>query len=293
MTKSNKGRWYIKTGERLQGPFPNKLIGSYLILGRITLSTLVSRDKENWAPVSDYPAMVPDVVKEAGTTQGDRALMLARIREDERSANAENEQMDFENRREDEEQLMQLHRQIRDDVLKGYKAKPKKQAMYIGLGILLIAIPIVLLLTNNPQKTDQSDCDAPVAPGVNWSSCMKQGMNLSNLDLSRANFNNAHLQTTDFSNSQLQAADLAYANLSAANLIGTQLHSASLKGANLRRANLREADLSAADLSYAELEGAQLQGANLKQAIFDHAIWVNGKTCLSGSVGACLLPAAE
>lgn len=86
MIKSNKGRWYIKQGERVQGPFPNKLIGSYLILGRITQDTLVSQDNHNWAPAKNFPAIVPEVVKEAGTVQGDRALMLARIREDERSS---------------------------------------------------------------------------------------------------------------------------------------------------------------------------------------------------------------
>jgi len=36
MIKSKKGRWYIKQGESVQGPFPNKLIGTYLILGRIS-----------------------------------------------------------------------------------------------------------------------------------------------------------------------------------------------------------------------------------------------------------------
>ena len=86
MIKSNKGCWYIKRGEKIQGPFPNKLIGRFLILGRITQDTLVSQDQNNWSEVSQYPAMVPEVVKEAGTPQGDRALMLARIREDERSS---------------------------------------------------------------------------------------------------------------------------------------------------------------------------------------------------------------
>lgn len=293
MTQSNKGRWYIKFGEQVQGPFPNKLIGSYLILGRIKQSTLVSRDKENWSPVSDYPAMVPEVVKEAGTTQGDRALMLARIREDERSSDAKHDEMDFENRREDEEQLMQLHRQIRDDVLKGYRRKPHKLTIFIVLSMLFILILVALVINKSTDNTDQSDCEAIAGPGINWSSCRKQGVNLAGRDLQGVNFNNANLQRANFSNSQLQKANLAYANLSAATLTSAQLQKVNLKGANLRQANLQNADLFAADLSYAELVGSRLQGANLKQAIFDYAIWVNGETCLPGSVGACLLPAAK
>ena len=292
MIKSKKGRWYIKQGESVQGPFPNKLIGTYLILGRISLDTLVSQNQNNWSPVSDYPAMVPEVVKEAGTPQGDRALMLARIREDERSSN-DNQNDDFDNRREDEEQLMQLHRQIRDDVLKGYQSQPRKRLLYLGIAGALLLTLIGFYISMGGENIKLADCHANAKPGINWSACNKQGEVLRNRNLQGANFRSAKLQSADFSSAQLQGADLAYADLSQAILISTQLQGSNLKGANLRQANLRGADLSAANLSYAELVGSQLQGANLKQAIFDHAIWVNGEQCLPGSIGACLLPVAE
>ncbi len=290
--KANKGRWYIKTDTKVQGPFPNKLIGSYLILGRIQLDTLVSQDKKNWAPVSDYPAMVPEVVKEAGTVQGDRALMLARIREDERSSmtDATNH---TEERREDEEQLMQLHRQIRDDVLKAPQLKPRKQLIYAGIFAVLIFSLIGFYISQNSEEIKLADCNAAAVAGINWSGCNKQGENLRNRNLQGVNFRGAKLQNADLSVAQLQRADLAYADMSAAILISTQLQYSNLKGANLRRANLQNADLTAADLSYAELVGSQLQGTILNQAIFDHAIWVNGEKCLPGSVGACLLAVSK
>jgi len=292
MTKSNKGRWYIKQGDRVQGPFPNKLIGSYLILGRISQDTLVSQDKNNWSPVSDYPAMVPEVVKEAGSTLGDRALMLARIREDERSSKL-NEDHDFDNRREDEEQLIQLHRQIRDDVQKGYSVKSHTRIVYSGIGVLLLLTIIGFFISNSGDSLKLADCDAPAKPGINWSACNKQGEVLRNRNLQQVNFRSAKLQTADLSAAQLQGADLSYADLSQSILISAQLMNSNLKGANLRRANLMAADLSSANLSYAELVGCNLQGSNLKQAIFDHAIWVNGEKCLPGSVGACLLPVSD
>lgn len=292
---SNKGRWYIKQGESVEGPFPNKLIGSYLVLGRITQQTLISQDQKNWAPVKSYPAMIPEVVKEAGTPQGDRALMLARIREDERSSQSDNTQHDIhDERREDEEQVMQLHRQIRDDVLQHYSAGPKKRLVYLSLFVLLGATAVGLYLAaQNGEDARLADCGAAARPGINWSGCNKQGELLRSRNLTGVNFRSAKLESIDLSNSNLTQSDLAYANLSNANLTSTQLQLSNMKGVNLRKANLQNADLSGANLSYAELVGAQLQGANLSRAIFDQAIWVNGELCMVGSVGACLLPASE
>jgi len=294
MAKSNTGRWYVKQGESVQGPFPNKLIGSYLILGRMTQSTLVSQDKVNWSAVKNYPAIVPEVVKESGTPQGDRALMLARIREDERSSKSEADDELHDDRRVDEEEVMQLHRQIRDDVLQRYSERPKKLRVYISI-LILVVIGIVgfYATTNNDNDARLADCNASAKPGINWSGCNKQGEILRSRQLTEVNFRSAKLDSIDLSNSTLTQADLAYASLSNANLTASQLQQSNLKGANLRQANLQQANLSRANLSYAELVGAKLQGANLTQAIFDHAIWVNGETCMVGSVGACLLPASK
>jgi len=294
MAKSNTGRWYIKQGDSVQGPFPNKLIGSYLILGRMTQATLVSQDKINWSAVKNYPAIVPEVVKESGTPQGDRALMLARIREDERSSQSEADDELQDDRRVDEEEVMQLHRQIRDDVLQRYSERPKKIRVYISI-LTLLAIGIVgfYTTTKNSNNARLADCSASAKPGINWSGCNKQGEVLRSRQLSEVNFRSAKLDSIDLSNSTLVQADLAYASLSNANLSASQLQQSNLKGANLRQANLQQANLSRANLSYAELVGAKLQGAILTQAIFDHAIWVNGETCMVGSVGACLLPASK
>lgn len=293
MTSSSKSRWYIKQGEAVQGPFPNQLIGRYLILGRINLDTQVSLDKEHWAAVKNYPAMVPDVVKEAGSEAGDRALMLARIREDERSSQSAGAD-EHEERREDEEEVMQLHRQVRDDMLQRYSEQPKKNYLYISLSVLLLLVVAGLYLAaQNDGDIRLADCNAAASPGINWSGCNKQGEVLRGRNLSHANLRSARLNSIDLSGSQLTAANLAYADLSQAKLQSAQLRQANLKGANLRQADLRQADLSGADLAYAELVGARLQGADLSQAVFDHAIWINGEQCLAGSLGACLLPLAE
>lgn len=293
MKKSSKGRWYIKHEGSVQGPFPNKLIGRYLILGRITEETLVSQDKTHWSEVKNYPAMVPEVVKEAGTAEGDRALMLARIREDERSSRSA-ESDEFDDRREEEEEVVQLHRQIRDDVIYGYHAEPKKRLLYISIvALFVITFIIVYLASDSGDGARLTDCTASPEPGINWSGCNKAEVMLRNRNLQQANFRNAKLISADLSASQLQQADFAYADLSRAILVSAQLQQANFIGANLYQVNFQGADLSGANFSHAELLGSQLNGANLSSAIFDNAIWVNGEKCLPGSLGACLLPVEE
>ncbi len=287
----HKGRWYIKKQDKVLGPFPNQLIGRYLILGRIDLQTEVSQDQLNWTPVEQFPALVPDVVRNAGTPAGDKALMLARVREDERSAR-QSADTEPEERRDNEDQIIKLHRQLRDDVLKSYRHKPSASPrLIIGIVSGFVVLMLLALWLNPADKTTEVDCNQPAAAGVNWSFCHKQGQNLAAMNLSGAIFNSSKLQGADLSRSQLSGADLSYADLSLALLVQSDLQSAKLLGANLQQANLQGARLVNADLSYANLLGARLDGADLQGANLSNAIWVNGQTCLKGSIGACLLPA--
>ena len=287
----SKGRWYIRKGEQIQGPFPNQLISRYLILGRMDLDTEISHDQENWTPVKEYKALVPEVVLNAHTPEGHKALMLARIREDERRARDSAGIEGSTDRRVDEDQIIKLHRQLRDDILKRYRARPEITRRNILVIVSLAFIFFIALFIYRPGDSESgADCTALAKPGVNWSACNKQGQSLTGLDLSASVFKATRLNGVDFSRSRLDDSDLSYSNLSQADLQQTTLRNVSLLGANLRKANLQGADLSGADLSYAELEGARLEGAVLDNARFDRAFWLNGEQCLPKSIGACLLP---
>ena len=284
-----KGRWYVRRGSRIQGPFPNQLISRYLILGRMDLDTEVSPDQEHWAPVNEFKALVPDVVLNANTPEGHKALMLARIREDERSSKSDQD-LETSERRVDEDQVIKLHRQLRDDILQRYHDEPNQTKRNSVIILVLAIIIIVAFVMYRPADTTSgSDCTALAKPGVNWSSCNKQGQSLAGMDLSMARFKSTLFNGVDFSRSRLDGSDFSYANLSQAQLQQTSLRSASLVGATLRLANLQGADLRGADLSYADLEGAKLEGANLDGVRLDQAIWINGQQCLAGSLGVCLL----
>lgn len=289
MQVKNKGRWYIRSKEQIKGPFPNQLISSYLILGRITLETEVSQDEINWAPVSNYKAMVPEVVLNAHTPEGARALMMARVREDERRAKAQGS-VEEERRLEDENQLIKLHRQLRDDVLARYNQTSGKKNRNIAMVVLMVVLFVALIVFYQPgDVVSGADCTALAKSGVNWSACNKQGQNFAGMDLSGSSLKGTKLNGADFSRTRLDASDLSYASLFHAQMIQSSLQNAVLKGANLRQADLRSANLQGADLSYSELVGTRLEGATLIGARFDHALWVNGQVCLAGSIGACLL----
>jgi hypothetical protein len=288
----HQSRWYVRKGEQIQGPFPNQLISRYLILGRMNLDTEVSQDQIHWVPVKEYQALVPDVVLNSHTPEGHKALMIARIREDERSArSAEVVQHEKEERRVDEDQVIKLHRQLREDVLKRYRSRPEMTRRNVGLVLTVATLLFASLLLYRPQDVGGVvDCNAMAKPGVDWSACNKQGMSLSGMDLTGALLKSAQLSGADFTRSRLDGGNLSYADLSRAQLQQASFRQAALVGANLRMANLQGAVLRNADLSYAELEGARLDGAVLDGARFDNAIWINGKQCLAGSKGMCLLP---
>ncbi len=141
MSKKTHHQWYIRQGEQTLGPYSEQQIRRYLILGRVDLDAMVSRDKLNWSELKATPALVPAVVSEAGTPEGDRALMLARIREDERSSRGESE-AGFDDRRGEEGELFHLHRQVRDDAL----TRQMQSFSWLLMFAVLVMIIVIALL---------------------------------------------------------------------------------------------------------------------------------------------------
>ncbi len=100
------------------------------------------------------------------------------------------------------------------------------------------------------------DCDAPPAPGVNWSGCDKSG-----IELDGANLQGANLMDTDFSGANLTNVDMSGAHLGGANLSGAELTSVLL-----RMSNLAGADLSGALLFFVDMSNSELYGADFSDS---------------------------
>jgi hypothetical protein len=163
--------------------------------------------------------------------------------------------------------------------------RTRRPSLLIGvLALLALAGVGVVVWLGQSEKPIQPalnqvvNCAAPAAAGINWNGCDKRGATLAG-----ALLRNTHLDRTRLEDARLSGAILEYA---------------SAKSANLRNADLRGAKLTAMDLTGADLSGADLAGANLRYAVLtdirldgtrlDQAVWSDGRTCATGSVGTCL-----
>ncbi|WP_455199358.1 pentapeptide repeat-containing protein [Kaarinaea lacus] len=318
--------WYTRRGNQVRGPFPAPQISRFILLGRIIETDELSADQINWQPVSSVPVLIPEELKaDPGDPRARERLLMARMREDERSAIDRRQQVNEKNiptldrrqkvktdrRRQEDEQLVR-HREVKTAIAESSKedSEQEKGSYFLRgvMAMLLIAGIVGGAWYYQPwEMLDSADCKAPAQPWVDWSNCLKEGVRLAATDLRGARMRNANLAGADLRGSQLGGADIAYTNLVGANLTGTEMSQAALVGANLRNAdlsqakldkanlayavfqgaNLTAADLTGADMSNADLKGAMITLAKLSETKLDNAIWTDGKVCAAGSIGEC------
>jgi hypothetical protein len=297
--------WYVRRGERISGPFPEKWISRDLMLGRLTGDDQISLDRVNWVALGQRP----ELAAEAGGSSDAAADAPPDWNSERRRARLrwadERRQLD---RRSGREQAVEEDHRRRADrrhpesaevLLQRQRHAELEQALrirrdrYFGVAFVLLALlalaawAVLRFTPVNPVPVDlgrtSPDCRAPAAPQINWSGCDQAGAWLRGVDLRSAMLTAARFNAANLSLSRLEYANLVRADLSYANLQGARLQAANLQQADLSYADLRNADLSLADLRGARLDAADLSGARLHQAI-----WVDGRECQAGSVGACL-----
>lgn len=297
--------WYVRRGEQVSGPFPEKWISRDLMLGRLSRDDQISLDKTNWMALGERPDLMietPPAANESGENPPDWAgeRRRARLRwADERrqldrragrEPAAAGDQRRAGDRRHPESAEILLLRQRHAELEQALRSRREH---FFGVGLVLLGLlaltawAVVRLTPVNPVPVTflhtLPDCRAPASPQVNWSGCDKAGAWLRGVDLGSAVLTAARLNTANLSLSRLAYANLVRADLSYANLEG-----ALLQAANLQQANLSYAELKNADLRLADLRGANLEAANLTGARLDDAIWIDGRECKQGSVGVCL-----
>lgn len=138
--------------------------------------------------------------------------------------------------------------------------------------VLLLGLAAWFLPKTAQHSSENPDCTATPAPGINWNNCRLPAIKASNTDLQRLKASNADLHLAQLDGANLSGADLSYANLNRANLAYANLADANLKGANLTQADLSYANLTNADLSFANLSGAKLGNTRLESAKLDQAL---------------------
>ncbi len=246
--------WYIRHEGLVTGPHAEARIRQHLLDGTWVLSDEISLDKKNWQALLSVPKVVPLQMRAEAGDAGARMQINTRDK---------------------------LTAQDREEI----RRIPVIPLVVITL--VLVTVVSLALFLNRGGESDSPLCDAPPGPGVNWRNCMLVGLDAGSASLAGANLNSAVLRDAELSATDLSDARLDYADLRAANLSYARLHRASLLGANLQSADLREADLSSADLRFADFTGSRVEGLLLNGAHLDEAIWIDGRSCTTGSVGAC------
>ncbi|MES9881920.1 MAG: pentapeptide repeat-containing protein [Sedimenticola sp.] len=301
--ESNSGRqklWYLRRRGQVKGPFPSGSLRRFVLIGRVLMDDQVSCDKSEWRLVSEVAEVIPPEVRKAMADGSLDDLIASRMREDERNGRERREQaLDAKfkekrkgERRKIEQDIEQHHRIAKTELLEaGEERKRPIVSMVVSSVLLLLVLAISFgLYLQAPEDTPDPDCTAAAAPAVNWRNCRLDGLQAASASLDGALLNNTSLRGAKLSGGSINAGDLQYADFTGADLSYVAMKSAMMIGVNLRNADLSYADLTGADLRFADLTGANLGSAVLDKARFDSAIWINGRSCLAGSVGGCLLP---
>lgn len=296
--------WFTRRNGEVRGPYPERLIRSYLLLGRLRMDDEVSLDQQRWYALRSQPHLIPVEFYDTDTPEGRERLLQAKRREDERSPerrarpypdelSSQTDQRAGDRRRPEPPELVS-HRYQRVQLLQSPKPSsnlPQGPRLWIGLAVGLLGLLLLLWLGMDRQEPDAAaDCLAPAQPGVNWSYCRMVGMDLRGQDLTGANLSNADLLGAKLSEAHLVGADLGYADLRRARLDRADLSGARLTGAMLQETVLTDTRLAGADLSHADLRGARLDHADLTGAILSRTLWTDGRVCASGSIGTCESP---
>ncbi len=300
MRKKEKSTYllYTRNGNEVKGPFTVGMVQRFVLIGRLRQDDEVSNDKTSWTRVKNTPAVIPEEMRNNHNEEDQQRLLQARLREDERLKDRRRSELDeFQgrrskvDRRQHEDMNIRAHREMKSKVQGNYDSTrknimPVRMASLFLVGLVILAAYVYL--ESNKLNPNAPDCNSLPGPGVNWSHCQMEGVQLADNDLQAALFNNTNLTAANFSRAQLGNADLAYANLGLAVLKGASLPKASLKGTNLRNADLRGTDFSQSDLSYADLRNADIEGAIFEGAVLYKTIWIDGNICLADSIGRCV-----
>lgn len=302
MAETHEHLWFTRRAGQIRGPFPQRQITRYILLGRIRKDDELSTDRSAWTVVAELPHLIPDVMRSLETEEDQQRLQAARMREDERRGGDRrlgSERMQADNgerrresdRRQDEDSEMLRHRELRRAVLdEARTTRNVPCGPFCVRAAIALVVVIGLFVIFTPDKSEsETDCAAPAGPRVNWENCRLPGISVEQADLRGAQARNMDLTGAHLVGADLTGADLSYSALGLVDLRHANLSYVRLTGTGLQNADLRGTRLTSADFSYADLRGARFESADLASARFDHAIWIDGHRCQPGSIGKCLV----
>lgn len=283
--------WYVRSHNKVTGPFPSGQIQQSILLGRVNLDDMVSKDKEKWTTIRRCPEVIPDVLKEDPNDKNHKERIKAAQRwADERRGERrldEDPERTGSGRREEEAYTTAEYRQHREVAALASRTRRGKSVIGLVLVVVVIIGGVIAAFRLPSPVQEDAQCASPARPSINWMNCQLTGLQSINSNLNGARLSNANLESANLLGSSIQKADLSYANLKNANLSYVEFQGSRMLGADLRGADLGKTNLSNANLSYANLKDTNLTDVILTNTILSNAIWLDGRKCLSPSVGRC------
>lgn len=279
---------FIRRDKTIKGPFPAGQIAQFLLVGRFKISDEVSIDREEWKPIRACPELIPDVLKgDPDDAQVQDRLAAAKRWADERRPSVQGSS--DEQRVLSESETTLEYRKHRESIYKRLAKRKDAVAIQSVIVLCLVVTSVFVGFSYMPEQNQrETDCQTSASIEVDWQYCRLAGTIAIKKDMSRANLNSAILTRANFFASTFNDATLDYADLSVSNLSYAVFVNASLKGTNLQQADLTKANFNNANLAYADFTGAKVNGIKLTTSKLDNAIWIDGQTCLPGSIGKCI-----
>lgn len=286
---TRRATWYLKRNGRVTGPFPSGQIKRDIVLGRIREPARLSTDTRTWflpAEIDEFGHLKVAKPGSAEFARVDERQTERRHAGNDNATPGARARSGGDRRREEPGAIR--HRRAKSRAVWQGLVEPRPRTVMAWLVVAAAsAVALFLAVKLTPPLPRSVDCSKKAGPQVNWTACRRAQSDLRQADLRGAQLKNADLSDSDLGGANLAEADAAYANLRAADLTLANLGYSRLVGANLREARLSHADLRGADLQYADLRNAQIDGALFDGAQLSNAIWIDGKTCAEGSLGAC------
>jgi hypothetical protein len=77
--KSHRVLWSTRRYGIVRGPYPGKQVSRYILLGRICENDELKPDDGDWASLSAYPELIPEVMKLPPSEENLQKLLMARM----------------------------------------------------------------------------------------------------------------------------------------------------------------------------------------------------------------------
>ena len=205
--KPHRLLWYTRREGVERGPYPEQQISRYVLLGRIRAGDELRPDGGNWQELSEYPELIPELMKLPYTPENQQKLLMARMREDERqpgdrrerrphlAADTQHQRRGRERRRSESDELVR-HRELRYQVAHQVQ---HTAALYRYPLVASVLVVMGFLLSYSMERPEPEqlapDCAAGPRPGVNWDNCNQVGLVATKADLVGARISNARMDT--------------------------------------------------------------------------------------------------